>query len=155
MATLTSKITETITLDSGAMDSVNTLSISGINDVLKRVVTCPANVDSTVAMFQAAENTADGAMAVADVKYIRVTNLDTANPINLSLQVAGAEGGTANMSASHLLTAGQSFILHTIHDGIAVSDANDTIVTSLNDLESILIDPSANAVKVEVFIASV
>ena len=155
MATLTSKITETITLDSGAMDSVNTLSISGINDVLKRVVTCPTGVDSTVAMFQAAENTSDGAMAVADVKYIRVTNLDTANPINLSLQVAGGEDGSPNMSASHLLTAGQSFILHTIHDGIAVKDDAATIVTSLTDLESILIDPGSNAVKVEVFIASV
>jgi hypothetical protein len=42
----------------------------------------------------------------------------------------------------------------TPHDGIALSDASAGIVTSLNDLESILIDPSGNAVAVEVFIAS-
>ena len=42
----------------------------------------------------------------------------------------------------------------TIHDGIATSDANATIVTALTDLESLLVDPSANAVTVEVFIAS-
>jgi hypothetical protein len=43
----------------------------------------------------------------------------------------------------------------TPHDGIQVSDANATIITTLVDLESILIDPGANAVSVEVIIASV
>ena len=106
-------------------------------------------------MFQAAENTADGAMAVADVKYIRVTNLDGSNSINLSLQISNDEDGAADFSGTILVAAGQSFVMGTPHDGIQVSDANATIITTLVDLESILIDPGANNVKVEVIIASV
>ena len=58
------------------------------------------------------------------------------------------------MSSSHLLQAGESFILHVVHDGIAVKDDAATIVESLTDLESLLVDPLAQDVKVEVFIAS-
>ena len=45
--------------------------------------------------------------------------------------------------------------MHTIHDGIAVSDANATIVTALTDLESLLVDPLSENIDVEVLIASV
>ena len=62
---------------------------------------------------------------------------------------------TESLTSSHLLQAGESFILHVIHDGIAVSDANATIVTALTDLESLLVDPLSENVKVEVLIASV
>jgi hypothetical protein len=72
----------------------------------------------------------------------------------VSLQVAGGEDGSANMSTTLLLAAGRSFIMGAVHDGIALSDANANIVTSLTDLESILIDPGSNAVSMEVFIAS-
>ena len=59
------------------------------------------------------------------------------------------------MSASILLEAGKSFVLGTVHDGIAVSDANATIVTALTDLESILMNPGSNAINIEVFVASI
>ena len=138
MATLTTTITESLTLNGSEQGGTTTKAITGINHVFKRIVTC---VDDTVDL--------------EDVRYIRVTNLETTHPCNLSLQIAGAEGGTANMSSSHLLQAGESFILHVIHDGIAVSDANATIVTALTDLESLLVDPLSENVKVEVLIASV
>ena len=40
------------------------------------------------------------------------------------------------------------------HDGIAMDDDAAGIVTSLVDLESLLVDPGSNAVSTEVFIAS-
>ena len=89
------------------------------------------------------------------MRYIRITNLESSNPCNLSLQIAGAEGGTANQSATHLVQAGESFILHVVHDGIQVDDSTASIETALNDLESLLVDPLSENVKVEVFIASV
>ena len=93
---------------------------------------------------------------VEDVRYIRVTNLDSTNPVNLSLQVdAGEDDSAADESATILLEAGKSFIMGTPSDGVAVSDANATIVTTLHNLESILIDPLTNEVAVEIFIASV
>ena len=155
MANLVTTITETLTLNGVQQGSAAGKSISGINHVFKRIVTCVDDTDCTIAVFQTATNTADGAIDLEDVRYIRVTNLEASNPCNLSLQIAGAEGGTANHSSSHLLQAKESFILHVIHDGIAVKDDAATIVTSLNDLESILIDPLSEDVQVEVFIASV
>ena len=154
MATLSITHNESLTLNGQEQGASTTKSITGINHVFKRIVTCVDDTDCTIAVFQTATNTADGAIDLEDVRYIRVTNLEASNPCNLSLQIAGAEGGTANHSSSHLLQAGESFILHVVHDGIAVKDDAATVVTSLNDLESILIDPLSENVKVEVFVAS-
>lgn len=154
MATLTVTHTESLTLNGSEQGSTNSLSIASINDVYKRIVTCPTGVDTTVANFQATEDASDGAIALADAKYIRITNLDGSNPVNLSLQISNDEDGAADFSSTILLEAGRSFVMGTPHDGIQVSDAGATIITTLVDLESIIIDPSSNAVKVEVFIAS-
>tara|TARA_R110002110_G_scaffold103815_3_gene262294 strand:- start:2657 stop:3118 length:462 start_codon:yes stop_codon:yes gene_type:complete len=153
MATLKLTIKEELTLN-GVEQGGEYVKSQTVTQLYKRIVTCPASSDTTIATFQTLTSTSDNALDLEDVKYIRVTNLDTANPINLSLQIAGAEGGTANMSTTILVEAGRSFLMGTIHDGIATSDANATIVTALTDLESLLVDPSANAVTVEVFIAS-
>ena len=75
--------------------------------------------------------------------------------MNLSLQVALAENATANASTTILVGAGESFILGTIHDGISLDDDAAGIVTALNDLESLLVDPLSEDIDVEVFIASV
>tara|TARA_R110002012_G_scaffold194163_5_gene361997 strand:+ start:1871 stop:2338 length:468 start_codon:yes stop_codon:yes gene_type:complete len=155
MATLTTTITENLSLNGSQQGGTRTKTITGINHVFKRIVTCVDDSDCTIASFQTATHTADNAIDLEDVRYIRITNLEASHPCNLSLQVAGGEDGSANMSSSHLLQASESFILHVIHDGIAVKDDAATIVTALTDLESLLIDPLSENVKVEVFIASV
>ena len=155
MADLTVTLTEAVTLNGSSRGSTNTLTISGVDDVYHRIVTCPAGADTTVATFDAASSTADGALDLADTKYIRVTNMDASNPVNLSLQISNDEDGAADYSGTILLEAGRSFVMGTPHDGIQVSDANATIITTLVDLESILVDPGSNAVQVEVFIAGV
>jgi hypothetical protein len=154
MATLNVTITEELTLNGADRGSTNSLSVASVTQVYHRIVTCPASSDTTVATFQTATSTSDNAIDLEDAKYVRVTNLDGSNPVNVSLQVAGGEDGSANMSTTLLLAAGRSFIMGAVHDGIALSDANANIVESLTDLESILIDPGSNAVSMEVFIAS-
>jgi hypothetical protein len=155
MATLSVTITESVTLNGKDRGSENILEITSVNEVFHRIVSCPAGVDTTVATFRSATNVADGALDVEDVKYIRVTNLDSSNSINLSLQIdAGEDDSAADESATILVEAGKSFIMGAPSDGIAVDDSAATIVTTLHNLESLLIDPSANTVSVEVFIAS-
>ena len=153
MANLVTTITESITLNGKERGSTNSLTIGSVTEIFHRIVTCPSGQDTTVATFQAATNTSDGALDLDNVKYIRLTNLDDSNPINLSLQVAGGEDGTANMSTTILVAAGRSFIMGAPHDGIALDDDAASIVTSLVDLESLLVDPSSNNVTIEVFIA--
>ena len=156
MATLTTTIKEELTLNGIERGSTNTLSINGVTEVMQRMVTCPANNDTTIASFKAAVNTSDGALELASAKYIRVTNLDSSNSITLSLQISSAENGTADASTSILLAAGRSFIMGTPHDGIATDDDGTTVITdsNLNDLESLIVDPMTNSVTVELFIAS-
>ena len=154
MGVLTVSIKEELTLNGAQQGGVNTVSIASVTQSFKRVVTCPASVDTTVAMFQAGTNTQDGALDLQDVKYLRVTNLDASNSVNLSLQISTAENGTADSSCTVLLQAGKSFIMGAVHDGIAVDDDAATINTTMTDLESILVDPSSNDVTLEIFIAS-
>ena len=159
MATLTSTITETVTLNGKERGSEISLDIASVTQVMHRIVTCPTGEDTTVATFAsvADDSAVSGSLDVEDVKYIRVTNLDGTNPVNLSLQIdAGEDDSAADESASILLAAGRSFVMGIPSEGIAVSDANATIITgtALHNLESILIDPLSNAVAVEVFIAS-
>ena len=159
MATLTSTITENITLNGADRGSTNTLSVASVTQVFHRIVTCPTGQDTTVATFAstADDSAVSGSLDVEDVKYIRVTNLDGTNPINLSLQVDAGENDTAaDESASILIAAGRSFIMGVPSEGFAVSDANASIITGvhLHNLESLLIDPLSESVTVEVFIAS-
>jgi len=157
MADLTVTITESVTLNSVDQGATTSLTIGSVVETFKRIVSCPT--DTTIATFRSTVSDgslSDGALDVEDVRYIRVTNLDSTNPVNLSLQVdAGEDDSAADESATILLEAGKSFIMGTPSDGVAVSDANATIVTTLHNLESILIDPLTNEVAVEVFIASV
>tara|TARA_R100000388_G_scaffold35353_1_gene27498 strand:- start:998 stop:1474 length:477 start_codon:yes stop_codon:yes gene_type:complete len=158
MATLTSTITESVVLNGKERGSQIELEVGSVTQVMHRIVTCPTGQDTTIATFA---STADdstgsaGSLDVEDVKYIRVTNLDASNPVNLSLQIdSGEDDSAADESATILLAAGRTFVMGIPSDGIAVSDTNATIVTTLHNLESILIDPLSNSVAVEVFIAS-
>ena len=155
-ATLTVTITESVTLNGSDQGATNSLAVASVNEVYKRIVTCVDDTDCTIAVFKSATSTSDGALDVEDVRYIRVTNLDDTNPINLSLQVdAGEDDSAADASCTILIEAGKSFIMGSPSDGIAVDDDSASIVTTLNNLESLLVDPLSESVDVEVFIASV
>ena len=155
-ATLKVTIEEEINLNGVRQGSRNVKRISDINEIYKRIVSCPANSETTLAHFHS--SVADGTLApldIDDVKYIRVTNLDDATSITLSLQSdVGEDDSAADESASLLLEAGRSFIMGTPNDGIGISDANANLVTDLVDLESLVIFTGGSAIDVEIFVAS-
>ena len=157
-STLITQITEKITLNGNKYNNVVEKRISGISDIFKRIVTCPANVDTTVFRSGVSVDVTDSSLDVQDVKYIRVTNLDDTNSVNLNLQIDVTESGSgasaANETATILLAAGHSFVMGTSHDSVASYDTDSSVQTTLHDLESILIDPSANAIDMEIFVAS-
>lgn len=157
--TLKVTITESLTLNGAEMGGTNTLSINGIDEVYKRIVTCPANSETTVVHFKQVAGAAggatkfDGALDVQDTKYIRLTNLASTS-ITLSLQVeVGEDDSGADTSTSLLLGAGESFVMGTPHDGISLSDANANLVTDLVDLDSLVVQPGSSSAQVEVFVA--
>ena len=158
MAILNVTHTESITLNGQEFGNTNAFAVTGINNIYKRIVTCPADVDTTILRTGVTVDVTDSSMDVQNVKYIRVTNLDASNSVNVNLQIDVTESGSGasavNETATLSLTAGQSFIMGTPHDSIAVYDTDGSVQTTLHDLESILIDPGSNAVQLEVIAAS-
>ena len=154
-ATMKVVIAEQINLNGSEQGSKNTLNISGIKDVFKRIITIAADDDATVLVFKSTTAIADGALDLQNVKYIRITNLDDTNSVGLSLQLDSDEDNSAaNESCTILLEAGRSFIMGTPDEGVHVNDDAAGILTALTDLESIIVNPGANAGTVEVFVAS-
>tara|TARA_R100001377_G_C3095788_1_gene77441 strand:+ start:14 stop:499 length:486 start_codon:yes stop_codon:yes gene_type:complete len=160
MATLTSTITETVTLNGSARGSSNTLSITGINDVYHRIVSCPDDVPLSLATFKSTVGVAiaEQLMAIELVKYIRITNLNGTHPIILNLLLDSTENDSAaEIGVSIEIEAGKSFLMGSPHESILADDDAATVNVSnaaLVDLRSIHVDPVSEAVQVEVFIAS-
>ena len=155
MADLVVTITESVTLNGTARGSSNALTITGVDDIYHRIITCPDDVPVTVATFHSTTGVSDSSLDVENVKYIRVTNLDASTSATLSLQSdVGEDDSVADESASLLIEAGKSFIMGSPNDGIGISDANANLVTDLVDLESLVIFTGGSAVDIEVFVAS-
>tara|TARA_R100000995_G_C3456396_1_gene110805 strand:- start:410 stop:856 length:447 start_codon:yes stop_codon:yes gene_type:complete len=146
MADLTVTLTESVTLQGESRGSTNTLTIGSVESTLERIVTCTASNTTTIAVFNSNVHGAAGAIDIEDTKYIRVTNLDSTNAIELA--VVGA--ATLYQVA---LKAGESHILGSPDDlMLAEADTSPSFGT-MADLGSIQVNPGSNAVKVELFIA--
>tara|TARA_R110000824_G_scaffold28046_8_gene94624 strand:- start:1988 stop:2485 length:498 start_codon:yes stop_codon:yes gene_type:complete len=150
------KLSESIILNGEKQGGSSTVVISSIDEIYKRIVTCPSNSETTIAMFHS--SVADGTLSpldIEDVKYLRVTNLDDSTNITLSLQSDINENDSAaDTSASLLIEPGRSFIMGSTNDGIGISSANANLVTDLVDLESLVVFTGSSAIDVEIFVAS-
>ena len=151
-STMTVTISESITLNGKNQGGTQTLSIPSIATVSRRIIDVPASEVTLVSMGTAVSN---GQYIESDVLYIRITNLDDSNSVNISLQLDSDEDNSAaDLSVTHLLEAGRSFMMGTPDEAVHADDDAATIVTALTDLESIIVDPGSNAGTVEVFTAS-
>ena len=147
MATLKVKLQEDIVLSNQDYGSKRTLEIASIDEVMKRIVTCAASQTTTVAVFNSNAYGAAGAVDIEDSKYIRITNLDSSNAVELAVV------GAATLYQVNL-AAGQSHILGSA-DGLMLSEADTSpSFGTMADLGSIQVNPGGNAVDVELFIAS-
>ena len=141
------QVTENVVLNGEDHGSSNSVAITGINEVSKRIMNLTANKDITLATFSTGP--AAGQFVTSNVKYVRITNLDDANPVNINL------GGAAE-NVWVYLDWGRSFILS--QPGTAIDAvASGTVGTaSLADVTTITANTAnaSNAIDVEVFVAS-
>ena len=155
MAKLKVKLEEDIILENQDYGSKRTFEISSIANITKKIVTIASGDDATVLVFKSTTASADSALDLQNVKYIRITNLDSSNSVNVSLQLDSDENNSAaDLSVTHLVEAGRSFLMGAPDEGAHADDDSATIVTALTDLESIIVDPGSNSGQVEVFVAS-
>ena len=155
-ATLKVTLTEQIVLNGRDQGSKNTLSISNINEVVKRIVTITTTETgllgfATVPSTDLAKSYVAGQFDEDDARYIRVTNLDDTNHITLTFRSEG------NAEFAVKLDKGQSFIYNGDLSG-GVVDTMDASATALTVAFEDLVDITATAdtasCDVEVFVAS-
>ena len=145
--TLKVKIQEDIILDNQDYGSKRVLEISSIDEIYKRIVTCPASQTTTILNLSSNVYTNPSDVDVEDSKYIRVTNLDSSNAVELAVV------GAATLYQVKL-GAGESHVLGSADD-LMLSEADTSpSFGTMADLGSIQVNPGGNAVSVELFIAS-
>ena len=140
-------IQETLTLGGASFGGTKTLTITGINEAYKRIVKCVNSQTTTIATFNGNAFASDNAIDVEDAKYMRITNLDDTNSVELAIV------GAATLYQV-TLKAGESHILGS-PDDLMLAEADTTpSFGTMADVASIKVNPAGNDVDVEIFIAS-
>tara|TARA_Y100001973_G_C5082884_1_gene273386 strand:- start:238 stop:702 length:465 start_codon:yes stop_codon:yes gene_type:complete len=147
-ATLTVNLSETLTLGGQNFGGTKELTISNITEAFKRIVRCMNSQTTTIATFSGNAFASANAIDLEDAKYIRVTNLDDTNPVELAVV------GAATLYQVRL-DAGQSHILGAPDDlMLAEADTSPSFGT-MADIASIQVNPATNDVDVEIFVAGI
>ena len=160
MATLTTTIKEAITLNNIDYGSERSLDISSVNEVVKRVVTASTTECGLIGFISAISGVGVSANKVGyvagmfddgDVRYIRITNLDSSNHIMLTFR------DEDNTEFRMKVDAGHSFIYPGDNSGGVVDTMHaggSALTVSLNDLVDITATADTDSCDVEVFVAS-
>ena len=149
--TLNVTLTERIVLNGKDQGSTNTLSISGINEVSKRITTVTTSKHEILSF---SGTMGKGNYILADMRYIRFTNLDDTNHLFLIFK------NEDNDEFIVKLDKGQSFI----YNGDLAGGDNDTMealtagtasVSNVGYLLNVSAQADTASCDVEVFVASV
>ena len=147
MATLTTTITESVTLNGALRGSTNSVTTEGINDAFERIVTCVHSQTTTIATFAAAPYTSVGAIDLDQVRYIRVTNLDLEAQVELAVVTS-----TSNYQVR--LTAGASHILARANESALAEEDTTPSFGTMENLASLQIRPIGATIspRIEIFV---
>ena len=160
MANLKVTIREELTLNGYDQGATNTLTVSGINELSKRIVTATTTEAGLLGFLSALSNvgvTANkvgylaGILDDGDVRYIRITNLDSSNHITLTFR------DEDNTEFRVKVDAGHSFIYSGDNSGGLVDTmkaSGSALASGLADLVDITVDADTDSCDVEIFVAS-
>ena len=149
-STLRVTIEEDLTLNGVQQGTTNVLTIPSIAEVSKRIINVPTSEVGLLAMSTAV---AAGAYVESDVRYIRITNLDSENFVSLLFK------NENNDEFAVKLDYGQSFIYNADLVG-GVVDTMDAVDNAgltpgtFGDLVTITAMANTAAVDLEFFVAS-
>ena len=147
-ATLTVTVSEDITLNGSSQGSSNVLTVTGVNDIYKRIITIPT---SEITLYTTHATTVEGSIFDKDlVRYVRITNKDAANFVSVRLK----DGVGAGDEFIYKLKAGESFLLYS-HAGSMSAALGATAGAANGDIVSIKVQADTDPCDCEIFIASV
>ena len=150
MADLTVTVTENVILNNERRGSTNTVTIADILNTFERMVVCAHSQTTTIATFATAPYTSAGAIDVNNVRYIRVTNLDTAGALVLAVI-------TTNTNYQVRLTPGTSHIIPRAEAETIGEEDTTPAFSTLENITSLQVRPEGTDYnpQVEVFVATV
>lgn len=137
MATLTSTITESVTINGKSLGNTIEKSVASVNNIYQTVLSVKTAGMISIIGFGAAGSEQMGTLDDGDLKYFRITNLDATNFISLQF----SDG--SNLSKLKI-AAGESFVYFL--------DQADTGSGSIVQLDSIKAQADTAECQVEVFI---
>lgn len=142
---MTVTIQEEITINGKDRGNKNSLSINSVTETFNRVLTV-TNTEQTILEFQAT-NPSGGAFVDATMQYLRITNLDASNTVDLRIQ------DTANTKEYFVqLGSNESYIM--FNDKMDCDSAAIDTTISLSQIEKISADAtgtSGETADIEVF----
>ena len=153
MANLTITHTEDITRNAQQFGGTTIKSISGINEISKRILTITVT-ECVIGTFSAAAASA-GHYIAADVRYIRFTNLDGTNFITLTFRNQDNDEFAIKLDFGQTLVLngdnvnGMTAVFNATQDADAASD------TAFGSLTNIQADANTGSCDLEIIIASV
>jgi hypothetical protein len=142
--TLTVTISTTIMLNGQATNSENQYTVSGINEINKRIMTIPFASEVSILSFGAA--VAAGTLISGDVKYVQITNKDDTNFIRLRIKKAGADTFDVKIDA------GKSFIIGNTKESVS---SGAGAFSAFVDFDNISAQADTANVDIEYFVASI
>jgi len=142
-ATLTLTVTEAITLNSKDEGQSHSHTISNIADIYRRTMTATTSTDTTIATFSSLFGV--GQFVAADMRYLRITNLDDTNGVAVILEDTGADTAAilVDPDSTLMLTDTQ---IEAFTDGSAFS--------GWSDIDQIFLKAASANTQVEVVIAT-
>ena len=149
-ATMTVTLTESVSLNGSQQGATNTLSVSNIDEVYKRIVTVP-NSEVEILAFSTAVTT--GTFIESDVLYIRITNKDDTNHVGLIFKNENDDEFGVK------LDKGQSFIYNGdlaggVVDTMDAQDGGaDLAANTFADLVNVTAYADTAACDIEIFVA--
>lgn len=170
MSTLTTTITESVTLNGAVRGSTQTVTIADITQVAEKIMECPAGGEETGAatiIGNWAKTTNSGTKYQSydynDSEYVRVTNLNENVTIRVAFVSNGkddqcGEGKASADTCNFQLRPNESAIMWQTEKGKLGEATEPVFSASLTDLSYIAIwnptyGETAEAVNVELFVA--
>lgn len=139
----TAVITESITLNGQTINSENQLVIEDVNEFDKRIMSIPQSEVTVVAFGSAV---AAGTFIRGDMKYFRVTNLDTVNYARIRVKKNGSD------TFDTKLEAGKSFMMGNTAESVSATGAT---WSAFQEADSINMQAYTAAIDIEYVVVSI
>lgn len=148
MATLTVTIKEELELNGRDRGSEMTKDITGITETFHRILDVGTAADQTLIELSAtAADAAGGTLFSTNLKYLRITNLDSTNFVAITVQNDATEEYMVKLDSQE-----SYYLFNSKIDANAAGDSS-AAAGNLTDIDSIIAKADTASCQVEVFAA--